>query len=69
MLIENRWPRGFEYVGPARIGIHQDYVTVGYFGSSNFMEDTTVACSINPASRLETSCTPGSIKVTYPITS
>jgi signal transduction histidine kinase/class 3 adenylate cyclase len=59
--------RGLEYEGPARIGIHQDYVTVGNFGSNNLMEYTAVGRGINLASRLETSCTPGKIKVSYPI--
>jgi adenylate cyclase len=59
--------RGLEYEGPARIGIHQDYVTVGNFGSNNLMEYTAVGRGINLASRLETSCTPGKIKVSYPV--
>jgi len=58
---------GLEYEGPARIGIHQDYVTVGNFGSHNLMEYTAVGRGINLASRLEASCTPGRIKVSYPI--
>ena len=58
---------GLEYEGPARIGIHQDYVTVGNFGSHNLMEYTAVGRGINLASRLEASCTPGCIKVSYPI--
>jgi signal transduction histidine kinase len=63
MKLEN----GLEYEGPARIGIHQDYVTVGNFGSHNLMEYTAVGRGINLASRLEASCTPGRIKVSYPI--
>ena len=58
---------GLEYEGPARIGIHQDYVTVGNFGSQNMMEYTAVGRGINLASRLEASCTPGRIKVSYPV--
>jgi signal transduction histidine kinase/DNA-binding response OmpR family regulator len=58
---------GLEYEGPARIGIHQDYVTVGNFGSENLMEYTAVGRGINLASRLEASCTPGCIKVSYPV--
>jgi class 3 adenylate cyclase len=58
---------GLEYEGPARIGIHQDYVTVGNFGSHNLMEYTAVGRGINLASRLEASCTPGRIKVSYPV--
>jgi adenylate cyclase len=58
---------GLEYEGPARIGIHQDYVTVGNFGSQNMMEYTAVGRGINLASRLEASCTPGHIKVSNPV--
>lgn len=58
---------GLEYEGPARIGIHQDFVTVGNFGSRNLMEYTAVGRGINLASRLEASCTPGCIKVSYPV--
>jgi signal transduction histidine kinase/class 3 adenylate cyclase len=58
---------GLEYEGPARIGIHQDYVTVGNFGSQNMLEYTAVGRGINLASRLETSCTPGYIKVSHPV--
>ncbi len=58
---------GLEYEGPARIGIHQDHVTVGNFGSHNLMEYTAVGRGINLASRLEASGTPGRIKVSYPV--
>lgn len=43
-------------------GIDQDYLTVGNFGSDDFLEYTAVGKGINLASRLETSCTPGQIK-------
>jgi len=46
-----------------RMGIHQDYLTVGNFGSDDFLEYTAVGKGINLASRLETSCTPGHVKV------
>ncbi len=66
-LAKNWLQSGLEYEGPARIGIHQDYVTVGNFGSHNLMEYTAVGRGINLASRLEVSCTPGYIKVSYPV--
>ena len=50
-----------------RMGIHQDYLTVGNFGSDDYMEYTAVGKGINLASRLEASCTPGQIKVSHPI--
>mgnify|MGYP001822203553 FL=1 len=58
---------GLDFEGPARIGIHQDYVTVGNFGSQEMMEYTAVGRGINLASRLEASCTPGNIKISYPV--
>ena len=50
-----------------RIGMNTGYCTVGNFGSNNLMEYTAVGKGVNLASRLETSCTPGSIKVSYPV--
>jgi len=58
---------GMEYRARSRIGIHQDYVTVGNFGSSHYMEYTAVGRGVNLASRLETTCTPGNIKISYPV--
>lgn len=51
----------------ARIGINQDYVTVGNFGSRNLMEYTAVGRGINLASRIESACTPGHIKVSQTV--
>jgi len=59
--------RGLEYEGRLRIGIHQDYVTVGNFGSRSLMEYTAVGRGVNLAARLESTCTPGYIKVSYPV--
>lgn len=66
-LAEGWLDSGLDFKGPARIGIHQDYVTVGNFGSREMMEYTAVGRGINLASRLEASCTPGNIKVSYPV--
>ena len=66
-LAEGWLDSGLEFEGPARIGIHQDYVIVGNFGSQDMMEYTAVGRGINLASRLEASCTPGNIKVSYPV--
>lgn len=46
-----------------RVGIHQDYLTVGNFGAPEHMEYTAVGRGINLAKRLETACTPGRILV------
>jgi len=59
--------QGIDYVMRSRIGIHQDFVTVGNFGSRNLMEYTAVGRGVNLASRLESSCTPGNIKVSQTI--
>jgi signal transduction histidine kinase/class 3 adenylate cyclase len=58
---------GMEYQASSRIGIHQDYVTVGNFGSQHYMEYTAVGRGVNLASRLESTCTPGNIKLSYPV--
>jgi len=58
---------GTDFALLSRIGIHQDYVTVGNFGSNNLMEYTAVGRGVNLASRLEGSCTPGHIKVSHSV--
>ncbi len=50
-----------------RVGIHQDYVTVGNFGSEEHMEYTAIGRGINLAARLESACAPGRILVSYQI--
>lgn len=67
-LLADTWrSRGVDCDIKARIGIHQDYVTVGNFGSHNLMEYTAVGRGVNLAARLESSCTPGWIKVSHSI--
>jgi len=67
-LLNNKWlSEGLNREVKIRMGIHQDYLTVGYFGSDEFMEYTAVGKGINLASRLESSCTPGYIKVSHPV--
>ena len=66
--LSQKWlAEGIEYEGRSRIGIHQDYVTVGNFGSHNLMEYTAVGRGVNLAARLEATCTPGRIKVSQPV--
>lgn len=66
--LSQKWlAEGIEYEGRSRIGIHQDYVTVGNFGSHNLMEYTAVGRGVNLAARLETTCTPGRIKVSQSV--
>ncbi len=59
--------KGIDYDIRARIGIHQDYVAVGNFGSNSLMEYTAVGRGVNLASRLENACRPGHIKVSQTI--
>jgi len=66
--LSSKWlSSGIEYRARPRIGIHQDFVTVGNFGSHNLMEYTAVGRGVNLASRLEETCTPGCIKVSHPV--
>ena len=66
--LSSKWLQdGMDYQLKSRIGIHQDYVTVGNFGSQNLMEYTAVGRGVNLASRLENSCTPGNIKVSHSV--
>ncbi len=66
--LDQKWKNeGINQEIKIRMGIHQDYLTVGNFGSDEFMEYTAVGKGINLASRLETTCTPGRIKVSNPV--
>jgi len=59
--------KGIDHNLKIRIGIHQDYVTVGNFGSSEIVEYTVIGKGANLASRLEATCTPGQIHVSFPV--
>jgi class 3 adenylate cyclase len=64
------WHRGIAqlYAGPTplslRIGIHQDWVTVGSFGGRARIDYTAFGRGVNIAARLENRCAPGRILVT-----
>jgi len=63
--LKERWAKDGIGRGLAlRIGIHQDFVTVGNFGSPDLMEYTAIGRGINLAKRLETACAPGHLLVT-----
>ncbi len=50
-----------------RMGIHQDMVMVGNFGSRQLMEYTVFGSGVNLANRLESYCEPEQILVSYPV--
>jgi len=58
---------GLPYEISIRIGIAQDYVTVGNFGSKELMEYTAIGAGVNLASRLQSNCTPGKTLVSFPV--
>ncbi|MEP0548126.1 MAG: two-component regulator propeller domain-containing protein [Rhodothermales bacterium] len=63
-----KWKRdGVAHDLELRIGVHQDEVTVGNFGSDDLMEYTAIGQGVNLASRLEGVCTPGQILVSFPV--
>ncbi len=50
-----------------RIGIHQDFATVGNFGSGLVLAYRAVGSGVNLAARLQAHCTPGRLLVSYPV--
>ncbi len=63
-----RWRAGgMDHQVRLRIGVHQDYVTVGTFGLDELMSFTAIGGGVNAAARLESSCPPGQIHVSYPV--
>jgi class 3 adenylate cyclase len=59
--------QGHDHALKMRVGISQDYATVGNFGSKDLMEYTALGSAVNLAARLETGCTPGRILVSFAI--
>ncbi|MFB3850559.1 MAG: two-component regulator propeller domain-containing protein [Acidobacteriota bacterium] len=66
--LEKKWLlSGIDHTLKLRIGISQDYATVGNMGSKDLMEYTALGSAVNLAARLENGCVPGKILVSYPI--
>ncbi|TQV88659.1 two-component regulator propeller domain-containing protein [Aliikangiella coralliicola] len=66
-LSEQWLEAGFDHNVKLRIGIHQDFATVGNFGSEDIVAFRAVGSGINLASRLENYSPSGKITVSYPI--
>lgn len=65
-VLRDKWVNeGLDQDLQLRIGISQDYVTLGNFGSEDLMEFTALGSGVNLAARLESSCTPGKIRVNF----
>ena len=58
---------GLDHSLQLRVGISQDYATVGNFGSKDLMEYTAIGSAVNLAARLEAACTPGCVLVSFPV--
>ncbi|MET1254888.1 two-component regulator propeller domain-containing protein [Aliikangiella maris] len=58
---------GIDHNVKLRIGIHQDFATVGNFGSEDIVAFRAIGSGVNLAARLENHSEPGKIMVSYPI--
>jgi len=66
--LEKKWlASGIDHTLKLRLGISQDYATVGNMGSKHLMEYTALGSAVNLAARLETGCTPGKVLVSFPV--
>ncbi|MGB0496439.1 MAG: adenylate/guanylate cyclase domain-containing protein, partial [Kangiellaceae bacterium] len=66
-LAEQWLEAGFDHNVKLKIGIHQDFATVGNFGSKDIMAFRAVGSGVNFASRLESHSSAGEISVSYSI--
>jgi class 3 adenylate cyclase len=64
------WRReGLDHDVQLRVGLHQDHVTVGNFGSDRLVSRTAIGGGVNLAARLENGCVPGRILASYAVAS
>nr|WP_246722977.1 two-component regulator propeller domain-containing protein [Aliikangiella sp. G2MR2-5] len=66
-LSEEWLEQGIDHNVKLRIGIHQDFATVGNFGSKDIVAFRAVGSGVNLAARLENYSPSGKITVSYPI--
>ncbi len=66
--LEQQWlEAGIDHNVKLRVGIHQDFATVGNFGSEDIVAFRAVGSGINLAARIESYSKPDKITVSYPI--
>ncbi len=66
--LSSQWlDAGFDHNVKLRIGVHQDFATVGNFGSKDIVAFRAVGSGVNFAARLESFSVAGEITVSYPI--
>jgi len=59
--------QGLDHNVKLRIGLHQDFATVGNIGAENLIAYRAIGSGVNLASRLQADCPPGFVRLTYPI--
>lgn len=63
-----RWlKQGLDHNVMLRIGIHQDFATVGNIGAENLLAYRAIGSGVNLASRLQAECVAGKILLSYPL--
>ncbi len=64
-LQESWFHQGIESPLDLRIGVHTGFSTVGSFGTESRLDYTAIGPVVNIASRLESSCPPGEVKISH----